>query len=314
MPSSQTWLAVAAALVSLSLPAARCAAQSVDAEEAAALFDRGVELYREGDLDAALTQMERVYELAPKPGILYNLAQIQVERHQYVAASSLYEKFLNTSEDASDPRKADARAQVDKLRGRIADLWVECNVDGARLSINDEPAGTLPLSEPLKIDAGVSRVRVVMRGYQPAVQTLKVVGGDRARLVLSLQPVEAGAKQPVGTATPSRRPRYWPFGIAAATTVALGAVTLTTGLTMARADRDLDRALDRLPAREEEVSYYRSRLRTFAGLTDGFGAASIVALGVSLYLLVRPPEATPRDARRLGVAPTAGGLSLHGTF
>jgi PEGA domain len=294
-----------------------CAAQpeAPRNEEAAALFDRAVELYREGDLDAAVAQFERVYELAPKPAILYNLAQIQAERHQYVAATALYEKFLeSSSEDASSTRKDDAREQLQKLRDRIAELWVESNVDEAELFIDDERVGTLPLEQPLKIGAGVSRIRVSKRGYVSAVHTLKVVGGDRPRLLLTLQPTDAeGAVPPTTTSTSAQRPSYLPFWIASASTLTFAVVALSTGLMARRTDRDLDAALNQLPASSALIEYERSRVRTFAAVTDGFGAAALVGLGVSAYLLIRPPGAAA-EKRRLAVAPTLGGLSLHGTF
>src|ERR1043166_1717810 len=47
-------------------------------------FAHGVELYRAGAYDAALAAFTRAYELAPTYRILYNLAQVQAQRQDYV--------------------------------------------------------------------------------------------------------------------------------------------------------------------------------------------------------------------------------------
>src|SRR5690349_10373833 len=45
-------------------------------------FARGVEHYDEGNFDAALAEIERAYQLEPSNyKLLYNLAQVQMERH-----------------------------------------------------------------------------------------------------------------------------------------------------------------------------------------------------------------------------------------
>jgi len=116
------------------LVAAEPAAPAVSASsttEARERFQRGVALYREGSFDAALAEFRRAYEIAPNYRILYNLAQVQVERHDSVAALSLFGQYLQQGGSELD---AERRAQVERdmqsLRGRVVDLTVECNVAG----------------------------------------------------------------------------------------------------------------------------------------------------------------------------------------
>jgi tetratricopeptide (TPR) repeat protein len=296
------------------LDAASAPARAERAERAAALFERGVELYGEGNLEASLVQFERAYALLPEPRLLYNLAQIEAERHRYVAAIGLYERYLrDAGQAAPEAQRRESLAQLDKLGARVATLWVESDAPGAKLYVNDELAGTIPLEQPLPIDAGVCRVRLELAGYAPASTTLKVAGGDQARVSLALERVGPAVSEPrLGDA----RVSYRPLWIASSITLALGVVTLSTGWVARRADQALDQALDRYPVRADELARERARLRTYAALTDGFGAASLVALGASLYYLIVPPRVRSERsvAGSLDIAPSARGLALRGTF
>jgi hypothetical protein len=62
------------------------------------------------------------------------------------------------------------------------------------------------------------------------------------------------------------------------------------GLLARGEDHELDRSLDAFPGRPEDVQHHRSRLKTYAALTDGLGAVSIISLGLSLYFALAPPE------------------------
>jgi hypothetical protein len=156
--------------------------------EAKAHFDRGVELYREGNLDAALAEFERANELSPSHHLLYNLAQVQAERHDYVHAVELLDAYLEQGgAEVPAARRAEVEQESARLRQRIAALWVSADVDAATLWVNDEAVATLPLHEPVMLNAGIARLRIEAAGRKTLIRELAVAGGDRPHLTLSLE-------------------------------------------------------------------------------------------------------------------------------
>lgn len=317
----------AALLFCLALPTLSAAQSEFSAErkqKASEHFDRGVELYSEGNLDAALVAFERAYELAPTYHVLYNLGQIQAERHEYVAALELFEKYLADGDSSiSAERKAQTREEVSKLRERVAELWVDTNVEDAQLFVDDKLVGSLPLSQNVLVNPGVSRLRVEKDGYRTATRSVKVTSGERLSVeVLLGEPThkpEARDDGPTQAPTPDKTASYRPFWISSAAAVLAGGTALTFGLLTRAADRDLTSELGNFPLRASNVDAQRSKIKMYAGLTDGFGAATVVAVGFAMYFLIAPPERPTRARdvalhRSLHVLPSPGGMALFGRF
>lgn len=289
-------------------------------QRASAHFDRGVALYEDGSLDAALVEFERAYALVPSYRLLYNLGQIQAERHDYAAALGHFERYLQEGgEELPEARRTEVREQLEKLRERVGELWVTTDVAQATLFVDDELSATLPLERALPINAGVSRLRLESPGHRSVTRVLKVAGGDQLRLSLPLgEPIEASKDGPEAGNTRAVS-NYRPAWIVAASALALGAGTLTFGLLAGKADRSVERELDRIPVRSEQLDEQRGRLKTFAGLTDGFAVATAIAVGVAAYLAIDPPKtkARARDLtlrRSLRVLASERGFALHGVF
>ncbi len=101
-PATLILVARAALVTALGLPAhpslalaADDVAPQADVDVGRAHFQRGVSLYRSGAYDAALAEFTRAHEAAPNYRILYNLAQIQAQRHDYVTSLALFQKYLD---------------------------------------------------------------------------------------------------------------------------------------------------------------------------------------------------------------------------
>src|SRR5687768_14883146 len=104
-------------------PTADPVAEPGSVDEARARFQRGVELYREGSFDAALAEFNKAYQLAPNYRVLYNLAQVQTERHDYIAAVKMMEKYLEEGGgDIAPERKDQVTKEIATLRGRVTEL------------------------------------------------------------------------------------------------------------------------------------------------------------------------------------------------
>src|SRR5262245_54376929 len=62
--------------------------------EAKQRFDRGLELYAEGEYPLALIEFTRAYELVPNYRVLYNIGQVCIQLGQYANARRALEEYL----------------------------------------------------------------------------------------------------------------------------------------------------------------------------------------------------------------------------
>jgi len=301
------------------------AAQTSDNDLATQHFEQGVELYQEGSLDAALVEFERAYELVRTYRLLFNLAQLQAERHEYVKAIALFEQYLEEGGSEIDAQRYTwVREELRKLRRRVAELWIDSNAEGAQIFVNGTLAGELPLQNRILIDAGICNIRLEKEGYKTEEQTLKVAGGERTRLTIAMQRAETSPTAAVASGyegaqsrdpEPAAKANMTPFWVSAVTFAVLGSATATLAVLTNRQDDKLSDELQNFVDDEEALDSKRNSVRTLAALTDGFGAATVIAAGFAVYYLVDPPmeRANPEEAH-VKFVPQLGGAALVGAF
>jgi tetratricopeptide (TPR) repeat protein len=265
--------------------------------EAASRFERGVELYNDGALDGAMIEFERAYELVSDYRVLYNIARVHVEQNHYVEGIQAYERYLKDGgSEIPEARRTQIEATLEKLRGRIANVWVQSNVAGAELFLNGKAIGTLPLSRPIPMNPGTCELRLEKPGYQPARQTLKVAGGDTPRLTLQLKVVPAVAGPGNTTERVSGPPRYslssnyTPFWLSLSAAALLGGGAGTFGYLASKRHDDLDAAFNDFPVDRNRVDTLRQDGKTFAIVSDALTAGAIISAGLGIYFLVDPPK------------------------
>ena len=299
--------------------------------EARERFQRGVTLYREGSFDAALAEFKRAYEIAPNYRILYNLAQVQVERHDSVAALNLFGQYL---QQGGSEIEADRRAQVERdmqsLRGRVSDLTVESNVSGAQLTIDGIEAGTLPLAGPIQVNSGVRQIVVVKPGYQSASKSMTIAGAQPLRVTLTLQPLDgkpadsaAASKTPAEPKGEQSRGLSAPFWVSAVATGLFTGAAVTFGVVSLNKNQKLDDELNRPPSsgNSQTIADTRSSLKTTALLTDVFTGAAIVGAATTVYFAITsgssseaPSAKAARKKEGLQVGASGSQLILSGRF
>lgn len=279
--------------------------------EARLHFDRGVELYREGSLDAALAEFTRAHELAHDSRLLYNIAQVQAERHDYASAIGLLTEYLQSSGSAlTRERRAEVEAELTQMRQRVAELWVSADVSGADVWVGQHLTGQLPLTRPILVNAGPTTVRVVKAGYQTAVHELVVAGGDRPRLELQLTREVSEVR-----AAPDASNSTWIWlGLSATGGFAAGSAVFA--VLASKANAKLDRELDTYPSSASRIEDARSRVRTDAIVSDVLGGAALVSAAASLYFLLSAPgeDAAAASGPSARIVPGPTGLRLDGTF
>jgi len=298
------------ALAQQSATPARKSTRASAEEEASRRFHRAVELYRERSFDAALAEFNRAYELAPDYRVIYNIAQTQVERGDYVAASKSFRLYLKEGGTAiGEARTAEVLAELARLEGRIAKVRVVANVEGAELVIDGEKAGTLPMAS-VPVNAGIRHIIVRKKGYEPREQRLMLVGGEEKSLDLVLQsdapppPREVGVMkqpgapripQPVAHSSPNTG--FW-VSLAATTLAASGSVVFA--LQTQKAKGEFDDELNRFPGSSSKIDDARSDLKRYALLTDICGGLTVLGIGATVYFAVAGTGASvqPRKAGR----------------
>jgi hypothetical protein len=291
-------------------------------------FRRGVELYHAGAYDAAFAEFTRAYESAPNHRVLYNLAQVQAQRHDYVEALALFGRYLDEGvNEVPAERAAHVRAEMAELARRISPLRIEINVDDARLLVDGQPAGDLPRDEPLLLNAGVHRLSVQKVGFVSESRVLTLVGGEESQISFELAAeldiddwVVPAVPTPASALPSSPPPRVDRTALwtSLVTTGALAGASVTFGVLTRRANDTLEAQLSRFPVQRASVEAGRNRVRTFALLTDGFGAAAAAALGLSTYFFfsTQTPSDEPRtnNGLRAQISPRLSTVTWQGAF
>lgn len=288
--------------------------------EAAERFERGLELYHDGALDAALAEFERAYELTLDYRVLYNIGYVQSQRHRYVEAIEAFERYLK-GPDVAEARREQVLAELEKLRGRTAWLSLESDVSGATAFVNGVSVGTLPLSQPIRVNPGLCEIRVEKAGYQSTRDTISIVGGDTPRHTVLLTPVASSETSP-RTAAPEAEPakvryNYTPFWVSAASAAALGGGAAVMGVLALNKQSELEAELGDPPSDPGQVDALRSDGKTFAAVADGLAAGAIVAAGIGIYFLIDPPKKKEHAVGGLSdvrVSAGAGQAFLSGRF
>jgi hypothetical protein len=267
-----------------------------DKEQAISRFKRGLDLYREGDLRAALSEFRRAYTLAPTYRVQFNIGQVCVELRDHACALTAFEAYLKQGGEEIPPaRRAAIAADVARLSSRVARLAIDVPTRGAVITVDDEAVGTAPLRSPVLVSAGRRKVTAQVPGAPPITRVVDVAGAETVRVAL----VPSGSAH----ATEPPRTRWTPLSFAGIGVA--GALTAGAVVSGVLAQRAADRGSDVAPA-----------LAITTGVLGGAAASALAATLVATYAkkLGTQERASLREAPRvwIGVAPTA--IVLEGRF
>lgn len=314
------------------------AANDSKTAQASAHFQRGVQLYKQRSFDAALAEFEKSYELAPDYHLLFNLAQVQLERHDYVAAIKRFREYLQVGEGQIDAaRRSEVEREIARVNDLVAEVSFAVTPDGTQISLDGVELGGAPLSAPIAINSGVHRVLLSKPGFTTVQQTLTVAGGESPRVVVALRPTQtepnpraadarAQAAPAAGSARSSPKPdeaapgvrperSHTGLWISLGATVALGGASGAMALVTSKAKRNFDSELDRFGATPDDIDSARARLKTDALVTDVLAGAALVSAGFCVYFIATggsSSEAASPPRVAFGLAPR--GVFARGNF
>jgi hypothetical protein len=304
--------------------------------EAKQRFDRGFELYTEGDYPLALIEFNRAYALVPNYRVLYNIGQVCIQLAQYANARRALEEYRDKGGSALPPERREAITKdLEMLERRTAYLAISSNVPEAEVYVDDVLVGKTPLGPALLVDAGVHRISARRQGYLQRTSSVTLAGGDKQLLALTLE-VMPEEKQTIVVRERERDEGPSALLIAGwVTTGALATGAIVTGIlgagkagdlkTLRGADprdfpTDPDTGESTLGARMQDTKDSASTLLLTSDILSG---AALVVGGLSLWITIDPPESPkPADstdptlppAKALQVGYEAGRLGVRGTF
>ncbi len=292
---------------------------------AAQHFERAVALYRDGAFEGALVEFRRAYEAVPTPGLFFNMGQTAVRLNDYAQAKVLFERYLQSSADELSPeRRQLVASELKQLGGRIGYAQISVSVNGAEVWVDQHSVGRTPLSAPLTLNVGRHHVEVRADGYQAAIQTVELAGGEERTVDFRLQPLlsaQRGSSPASPPATAARTAaaatgvggRAWlrPARIASLSVLGVAAASaVATGVLASNAYQDLKAELASRPGDPGAIDAARQRARMYGMTSDASLGLAVVSAALSVTFLWM--ERTDRSALSVAVAPT--GVAVKGAF
>lgn len=204
--------------------------------EAAAAFQKGLELFKKLDYLGALERFEKAYLLKPHYAPLCNIARCHERLGDMVKASTFFARCLKEGASNS-PVKAEMETALTRVKARITQLEVRSPGGGGELYVDGKEVGRAP--GRIAINPGTRSIEVRRQGFRSAETKITTRGGEER--VVELVPSEL-PKQILPPPPPAKEPSartlspVW-FWTGAAATAALTALSIVFGL-RSLADRD----------------------------------------------------------------------------
>ena len=309
-------------------------------DEAASRFKKGLDLFKEGDYQAALIELRRANELAPNYNVLYNIGQVYFQLQDYPNALHSLQRYLVEGGKAVDiKRRIEVDKDIEKLKSRVANIEIAVNVPDAEVTVDDVSAGKSPLPKTVLVGAGRHRIVVSKAGFGSVTRIVEIASAELQKVPVELvetKPVAPDEPPPPASLPPppspviaSPEPRQPP---ARAVPIAgwlvtggLAAGAIVTGSLALVASSDLKTQRTSGTATRDDLVGARTGTQSLALATDILAGCAVVAGGVSLYFTFAsgssdakrsPPKAAGAFSRPtvnvVGVTP--GGVTLSGTF
>ena len=324
--------------------AAPLAAKAGVKEEARKHYDRAVELVDDGQLEGAIVEFQRSYDLTHHFAVLYNIGQVYVSLARPVEAVDAYERYLA---DGGRKVPADRRTEVEKeivrQKARIATLEIRGLPQGATVRLDGNEIGRAPISAPVRVGVGKHTIAAWADGYDSAEKEVVVAGEDHKAvgLVLAKRVVESPSLPPgaqsapvqpvtVTVVAPAQSPP-WPRAAVEPSTKPMSNVRLLGILTGVAGVAGIaagggcwwvamtrnDESKDNWNTNPDKAKSLRGEAQDYisAGNTLFYAGGALVVLGVVLYF-VGAPDTTPNAHAYLmpAVGPGFAGLNAGGTW
>jgi serine/threonine-protein kinase len=205
------WLLLAMCACSVGLAASRVAAQTSAADKAMAemLFDRGVNLMKQGQFAQACAQLEQSQTIERGIGTLLYLAECYEKLGRTASAWAMFREAASAARaEGQLDRAKTGNARADRLEPQLSKLSIHVSAASAPAGLtvlrNGQPVPPGIWGQPMPVDPGEQRVEARASGYAPWMVTINLppngaaLSVDVPELTATSQPVS-----PLPAATPS---------------------------------------------------------------------------------------------------------------
>ncbi|MDX2020766.1 MAG: PEGA domain-containing protein [Deltaproteobacteria bacterium] len=313
------WLAVSVPGIHTPQALAQTAPSQSDVKSAEAHFRRGVDLFNEGNADGAMVEFRRAYQLAPRFQILYNMAQVAFELHDYALAISLFEQYLHDGgNQVSDDRSKSVKDEIAKLRERVGELRVMTNVNGATVLVDDTVVGQTPI-KPQLVNIGRRRVTVTTADGRSELRVVEVAAGEQSVVNVSLRapvPLRPALSRNAAPAAPTVRHESSGATVPWVLAATVGAGAAICSAFALRRSRELEQMRETYPLTDTSaLRDKRQDVRRLAFTADGLWATSALLATVALVMtLTSAPSAGTAKTSRLSVGLAPSNIFVAGHF
>lgn len=276
-------------------------------------FDAGVKAYQAGEFKDALALFIKAYGFKKHPAVALNLALAEAKNGLYLEATERL-GAIESDPQASDTLKQSARSERDQAERGISIITLDITGQG---SVTAEIDGTPMTGSPpsSRLNPGRHAVKVTDSGRVLVDRTVELQPGERLRIAVERANEVKVVVPPRPDPKPVPRSGLDPawFYASAGVTVALGAVTLWSGLDANSAYNSYERDLptlnqDQINRRVDEGNGKETRTNVLIAVTS-LAAVGTTALGV--FAVDWGGDSTKGQGT---VAVTPGGLAVAGSF
>lgn len=142
-------------------------------KQAAELFDRGQELYKQGRYKEALASFEQAQQVAPHPSALFNIARCHENLGSNARALAAYRELLKQTTER--PKRLDIEQRIRRLLSLPVNVFVHSEPAGATVLVDaretPEPGKTPAV---LKLSPGRHVLLLRLEGYRLADRRIEV--------------------------------------------------------------------------------------------------------------------------------------------
>jgi PEGA domain len=269
--------------------------------EAGRHFQRGVDLYNDGDFRGALVEFKKAYDTWPRANVLYDIGQTQFQLMDYAGALTTMNRYLAETGPTAAHR-AEVEGTVEVLRGRVGRVLVTTEVVGCDVTVDDQAQGTTPVQQAILVSIGLRRVTVSCAGRPAISRTVEVSAGERVEVELKVPPPLVARVASPSAAKVEGPPSKAGMAAGWTTTGLLLVGTVAVGSSALVQESHLQSLRNSYPTTRAALDKQANLVQSLSIAADVIGAATLVAAAVSTWATVKYRKEGSR--RRVAWSPT----------
>ena len=163
------------------------AARAAEPRDVEALIGAGMDLRRQGKDERALPFFQKAYGIEHTPRTAGQLGLCEMAVGYWLSSEAhLAEALDSPGHPWIAKNQSTLASALERVRKRIGEVTVTGSPVGARVVLNGQDVGTLPLAAPVRVGEGRVQVELSAAGYVTSSQTLHLAGGDKERVTMAL--------------------------------------------------------------------------------------------------------------------------------